>query len=229
MSLRHYVTQTCTMKSGTDIEADVIRELLWAPDVNHKDVAVKATGGLVTLSGFVGSYREKNAVESAAERVQGITDLINNIEVRLAPADSVADPEISRDALAAIKRALPALWRQVSAQVHQGRVTLEGELEWFFQRYAVESALRPLNGIVAISNLITIRPSMAPTGIKPLIEDAFRRSSAVDGGHISVDANGSEVTLRGSARSLLAREEALRMAWSAPGVTLVRNEIAVES
>jgi osmotically-inducible protein OsmY len=217
------------MKFSQDIEADVIRELLWAPDVNEKDVAVKATGGLVTLSGFVGSYREKNMVESAAKRVEGITELINNIEVRLAATDAMADSEISREALAAIKQALPALWRHVSVQVHQGRVTLEGELEWFFQRYAVEGALRPLDGIVAISNLITVKPSVAPTGIKRLIEDALRRSSAVDGAQIAVDASGSEITLRGSARSLLARDEALRMAWSAPGVTLVRNEIAVES
>lgn len=217
------------MKFSKDIEADVIRELLWAPDVNEKDVAVKATGGLVTLSGFVGSYREKNMVESAAKRVEGITELINNIEVRLVATDAIADSEISREALAAIKQALPALWRHIRVQVHQGRITLEGELEWFFQRYAVEGALRPLDGIVAISNLITIKPSMAPTGIKRLIEDALRRSSAVDGAQIAVDANGSEITLRGSARSLLAREEALRMAWSAPGVTLVRNEIAVES
>lgn len=229
MRLRCFLKHTCTMKFGADIEADVTRELLWAPDVNEKDVAVKATGGLVTLSGFVGSYREKNAVEAAAKRVEGITELINNIEVRLAATDTVADSEISRGALAAIERALPALWRHIRVQVHQGRVTLEGELEWFFQRYAVESALRPLDGIVAISNLITIKPSMAPNGIKRLIEDAFRRSTAVDGGHISVDVDGSEITLRGSARSLLAREEALRMAWSAPGVTLVRNEIAVDS
>jgi osmotically-inducible protein OsmY len=215
------------MRSDRDIEEDVTRELGWAPDIDAKDVAVKVTDGLVTLTGFVRSYLERNTAEFAVKRVVGVAGIANDIEVRLAAHNAATDPEIAREALAAIKHALPLLCERIRVLVNQGRITLEGELEWHFQREAAERAICSLKGVVAVRNLICIKPCVGPAEIKHRIEDAFRRSAAVDADRITVDADGGEVVLRGRVRSWLERDEAQRTAWSAPGVYFVRNEITV--
>jgi osmotically-inducible protein OsmY len=216
------------MRGDQDIQKDVVDELQWAPDVNDQDIAVKVTDGVVSLTGFVRNYLERNTAEFAAKRVLGVRAIANDIEVSLPSQDALPDPAIARDALAAIRRELPLFCEQLRVLVHQGHITLEGEVEWDFQRNAIERAVRGLKGVTAISNIIRIKPRIAPTDIKRRIEEAFHRSGAVDANHISVDANGGEVILRGKVRSWSEREEAQRMAWSAPGVAVVRNEILIE-
>jgi osmotically-inducible protein OsmY len=216
------------MRGDQDIQKDVVDELQWAPDVNDQDIAVKVTDGVVSLTGFVRNYLERNTAEFAAKRVLGVRAIANDIEVSLPSQDALPDPVIARDALAAIRRELPLFCEQLRVLVHQGHITLEGEVEWDFQRNAIERAVRGLKGVTAISNIIRIKPRIAPTDIKRRIEEAFHRSGAVDANHISVDANGGEVILRGKVRSWSEREEAQRMAWSAPGVAVVRNEILIE-
>jgi osmotically-inducible protein OsmY len=156
----------------------------------EKDIAVKVTGGVVTLTGFVRSYLEKNAA-------------------------------------ATVRRELPSFENKVKVLVHHGWVTLEGEVEWYFQRDAIESPIRRIKGVIGVNNLIGIKPRVTPTEVKRRIEDAFKRSAAVDAAQISVAADGGEVTLRDKVRSWIERDEAQRTAWSAPGVSVVRNEISV--
>jgi osmotically-inducible protein OsmY len=217
------------MRTDRAIERDVANELRWSPDVDDRDIAVKVTGGVVTLTGLAQSYRDKSHAETAAKRVSGVVGIANDIEVRLAAMDARPDPDIARGAVAALKSELAQSADRIRVLVHQGRLTLEGDLEWYFQRDTAESAVRPLKGVVSVSNLISIKPLVAPADVKRCIEEAFRRSAAVDASHITVDAHGSEITLQGTVRSWTEREEAQRTAWSAPGVTSVRNEISVGS
>jgi osmotically-inducible protein OsmY len=215
------------MRTEQDIKKDVAQELLWAPDLDEKDIAVNVTGGVVTLTGFVRSYLQKNAAESAAKRVLGVAALANDIEVRLPASDSEPDPDIARDAIAAIRRELPLYADKIKVLVDRGWITLEGVVEWQFQRENIESSMRHLRGVIGVSNLIAIKPRVAPTEVKRLIGEAFHRNATVDAARITVDADGSTVTLRGKVRSWIEREEAQRTAWSAPGVAAVKNEIAV--
>jgi osmotically-inducible protein OsmY len=152
-----------------------------------------------------------------------------DIEVRFESAARPSGPEIARSAAAAIKLQLPLAWQNVKALVDEGRLTLEGEVPWNYQRVRAECAVRALLGVRSVSNQIKIKPPVAPCEIKHCIEDAFRRSAQVDANRITVEANGGEITLKGKVRSSAEREAAQETAWSVPGVMTVRNQIAVRA
>jgi len=216
------------MKSDEEIKRDVEAELRWNPQIDDTDIAVKVNGGEVTLSGFTRTYYEKYQAEQVGRRVKGVAALANDIRVKIA-AGGPSDPEIARAALTALRFALPYSAEQIKPTVTDGRVSLSGEVEWQFQREAAETAIRHLDGVVGVTNDIHIRPRVAPADIKRRIEEAFRRTAEIDAQHISVDADGSEVTLRGEVRSWAERDQAQHTAWSAPGVSLVRNSLTVRT
>jgi osmotically-inducible protein OsmY len=215
------------MKSDTEIERDVKEELQWDPDLDATDIAVSVKGGVVTLTGFVKSYTDKYEAEAAAKRVAGVIAIANDIEVRMPSVDERPDPEIAREAAAAIKAQLPISSEKIKVVVKNGWVTLEGEVEWQYQRQTAENAVRRLKGVKGVTNLIQLKPHAAPSEIKRKIQDAFRRNAEIDANRIIVEANGSEVILKGTVRSWVEREEAERAAWAAPGVTKVIDQIVV--
>ena len=215
------------MKSDSEIERDVKDELTWNPDLDATDIAVSVKKGVVTLTGFVRSYLDKFEAEAAAKRVAGVVAVANDIEVRMPSVDERPDPEIARDAVAAIKSQLPISSEKIKIVVKNGWITLEGEVEWQYQRSTAEQAVRRIKGVKGVSNTIKLKPQARPSEIKRKIQDAFRRSAEVDANRIIVEADGGVVTLKGTVRSWIEREEAERVAWSAPGVTNVVDQIVV--
>jgi osmotically-inducible protein OsmY len=215
------------MRTDADIEKDVRAELKWSPEIDETDIAVKVKGSVVMLTGFVHALFEKYRAETAAARVAGVAGVANDIEVRFTSEERRPDPEIARDAVAAIQGKLSGAGDRIKVLVDQGRITLEGKVEWQFQREQAENAVLGLAGVRHVENLIQITPKVSPGDIRRQIASAFRRSAEVDAGTISVSAEGAEVTLRGQVRSWAERQEAQRTAWSAPGVSRVVNEIAV--
>ena len=215
------------MKTDSEIERDVKTELGWNPDLNSTDIAISVKNGVVTLAGFVPRYIDKYEAEKAAKRVASVLAVANDIEIRLPAIDQRPDPEIARDAVAAIKNQLPFSYEQIKAVVRNGWVTLEGDVEWQHQRQTAERAVRPLKGVKGIINDIKIRPRVEPSDIKQKIQEAFRRSAEVDANQIIVETSGGEVILKGKVRSWVERDEAERVAWRAPGVTKVEDRIVV--
>lgn len=217
------------MTSDNVIKQDVEAELKWSPDIDDTDIAVKVNAGEVTLSGFVDSYLAKYHAEIATRRIKGVHAVANDIVVR--PLSSApTDPEIARAAVEALKTELPVAWEDIKPVVKDGHVGLEGSVEWHYQRERAEGAVRALAGVVSVRNSIKIRPAaLAPENIKHRIEEAFRRLAQIDADRIVVDTSGSEVSLRGEVRSWSERDQAQRSAWSAPGVTHVKNELTVRS
>jgi osmotically-inducible protein OsmY len=215
------------MRSDIDIKRDVEDELRWDPDVHSDDIAVAAKEGVVTLAGFVRSYGQKLQAEADAKRVAGVLAVANDIEVRLPVIDQRPDPEIARDVVAALKAQLPYSWEAIKAVVKSGWVTLEGQVEWHYQRERAESAIERIKGVKGVTNSIQVKPRVAPSEVKHKIEEAFRRSAEIDANNVTVEALGSEVVLRGRVRSWAERREAERAAWVAPGVTKVDNRIII--
>jgi osmotically-inducible protein OsmY len=215
------------MRSDSEIERDVREELKWDPDLDASDIAVSVKDGVVTLAGFTPSYADRLEAEAAAKRVAGVLAVANDIEVRLPAIDQRPDPDIARDAVAALKAELPISYDRIKLTAKDGWITLEGAVEWQYQKTTAENAVRRVKGVKGVTNVVTVKPKVEPSELQRKIMEAFKRNAEVDANRITVEANGSEVILKGTVRSWIEREEAERVAWSAPGVTRVEDRIVV--
>jgi osmotically-inducible protein OsmY len=215
------------MRLDSDIRRDVEDELRWDPDIDATDIAVAVNNGVVALTGFVRSYSQRTQAERDAKRVAGVLGVANDIEVRLPVIDQRPDPDIVRDAVSALKSELPYSSENIKVIAKDGKITLEGTVEWNYARERAESAVKRIRGVKGVTNSITLKPKVAPYEVRRKIEDAFRRSAEIDASRVTVEANGSEVVLRGTVKSWAEREEAERAAWAAPGVTKVDNRVTI--
>ncbi|HVW69253.1 MAG TPA: BON domain-containing protein [Steroidobacteraceae bacterium] len=215
------------MKSDSEIQRDVQAELHWDPQIDETDVVVAVDSGVVSLDGFVKHYTEKEEAEVAAKRVAGVAGVANDIEVRVPNLDQKPDPDIARASLAAIRSRLPFAAEHVRVIVKNGWVTLEGQVEWQYQKLAAEDGVRALAGVRGLTNHIEISPQVRPSEVKKKIEQAFRRHAEIDAARVMVEAHDDEVILKGSVRNWQERTEAERIAWAAPGVRKVDDRLTI--
>jgi osmotically-inducible protein OsmY len=215
------------MKTDSQIKTDVEAELQWTPEIDEAGIAVKAADGVVTLIGFVASFAEKHAAVVAAKRVIGVAGVADELEVRLSPKQAASDPDIAREAVAALRADMPFVHDKIKVVVDEGLVVLEGRLDWGYQREQAGTAVRNLRGVKGVTNLITVQPRVVPAEVRRKIQSAFMRNAQLDANRIAIEAKDGEVVLRGTLSSWAEVEEAQRTAWSAPGVSHVRSELKV--
>jgi len=219
---------TVVEKTDTELKTDVLAELKYEPNVNITDIGVLVKDGAVSLTGFATSYGEKWNAVSATKRVAGVRAIADDIVVKLPSSLVRTDGDIGSAAATGISwyTSIPA--SAVSIVVRDGWITLEGELEYGYQRSDAEENVKYLAGVKGVTNLITIKSSLKATDVKGLIEMAFERSALLDAEKVRVETSGHNVILRGKVRNFAEHDEAARVAWSAPGVWSVENLIEVK-
>ncbi|MGV1914260.1 BON domain-containing protein [Rhizobium sp. 22-785-1] len=214
------------MQTDKHLQKAVTEELSWEPSINAAHIGVTADNGVVTLTGHVNTYIEKQAAEKATRRVKGVKAVAEEIEVKLAFDVQRTDADIAAAALNRLEWDVEVPDDAIRVKVEKGWVTLTGEVEWHFQKLAAERDVRALLGVVGVSNQTSIKPRVNEKNISEDIRHALHRSR-FDAKTISVSAKGGEVHLTGSADSWYDRQLAGSTAWAAPGTTNVQNDITI--
>lgn len=220
------------MKTSEELQQDVMAEIKWEPQLYNvaNEIGVSVKDGVVTLSGVVDTYAKKLAAERAAQRVSGVKVVAVDLEVKVPTSIMKTDTEIAL----AIRNAL--LWNsnvtedKIEVKVDKGWVTLDGTVEWEFERRSAKEAIDELAGIRGITNNIVVKArEINEKDIKKKINAAFHRSATIDSSSIRVEVTGNTITLFGTVRSWAEKEEAEKVAWASPGVFNVENKIFIDT
>lgn len=216
------------MKTDLQIQQDVLDQLKWEPLLNAAEIGVSVNNGVVTLSGLVDSYAKKIAAENSAKKISGVKAVAEDIEVKIPSTQHKTDTEIAETVLHSLRWHTSIPEEKIKVEVEDGVVTLEGEVDWAYQRDAARTAVENLTGVKMVLNATTVKPLLTIENVKRKIRAALHRSATIHGQNILVDIMGDKVILRGKVRSFAEAEDAKCAAWSAPGVTKVENDLEIE-
>ncbi|HSP16550.1 MAG TPA: BON domain-containing protein [Thermoanaerobaculia bacterium] len=219
------------MSRAEDLELrqDVLEELEFDPSVDARTIGVSVEEGIVTLTGHVASYAERTSAEKIVKRVTGVEGVANELGVSLPALAERDDTDIARSAANALEWNASIPRDRIKASVTKGWITLDGDVDWHYQKRAAEDTVRNLTGVRGVTNKVDVTPKDARVGdIKEKIMASLRRTAEVDAKRIDVEASDGTVTLSGTVSSWGEREDAVNAAWSAPGVNSVVDHIRVQ-
>jgi osmotically-inducible protein OsmY len=217
------------MKTNEELQRDVQNAIKWEPLLNAAEIGVTVKDGVVTLSGSVDNYSKKSEAETAAKNVAGVKVVVENIELRFHNNWTKKDDgEIAAEIITAFKWNWKVQADTIKVKVEKGWVTLEGTAYWNYQREAAYETVKKLAGVTGVVNNVTIKPFSEDEVEKKDIEDALKRNWSINDETIDVTVAQHKVTLNGEVDSWYQKDEAERIAWNAPGVWHVDNQLLVE-
>jgi osmotically-inducible protein OsmY len=204
----------------------VVRELERDPQVRAAHIGVSAYDGAIALTGQVVAYPEKLAAVRAAERVNGVRAIADEIQVNL-PGSSHEDDTAIAEHISRQMHWNVVVPDTVTAEVHHGHVTLRGTVQSNYQQHAVEGPIELVRGVCSVTNLITTEPSgtLIAGEIGRRVDDAL--ANLADLRSVRVSTHNGSVRLEGHVRTLAERRVAERTAGSIPGVDRLRNDIVI--
>lgn len=217
------------MKTDALLRKQVLDELDWDPSVQANRVGVSVKDGVVELSGHLDTFAEKQAVERAVQRVAGVRALAVALDVALDPRHQRSDADIAAAVETAFQWHALIPQDRIQVRVEKGTVTLSGEVDWHYQRHDAEVVVQSITGVVGLNNQIQLRPRDGTQYVAQRIHAALARYAEEEAKKIAITVNADTAILRGTVLSLAEREAAQAAAWSAPGISRVVNEIAVQS
>jgi len=216
------------MKSNAELQQDVQNAIKWQPLLNAAEIGVTAKDGVVSLTGVVDTYANKIEAEDAAKNVAGVSALVEKIEIKYPSSYTKTNAEIATEVLTALKARWDVPKDKVKVKVEAGWITLTGELGWNYQKEAAKDAIKSLMGVTGVTNDITIKSESTESVEKTTIENALKRNWAFYDNDVRVQVLGHVARLTGTVDSLYQKNEAGRIAWNAPGVWAVDNELVVD-
>ncbi len=213
--------------SDITLRNTILDELDFQPNIDAAHIGVSVENGIVTLSGHVKSYAQKISAERAVKAIKGVRAVAEEIQVRLDKGAGTDDDTIANRAVNIISWRSDTPAGDIKVVVQKGWVTLEGQVDWQYQKEVAESAVRKLSGVVGVDNRITLRPRVEAVDIQRSIEEALKRNAEVDAKAIRIKVDGSVVKLEGRVHFWREREIAERAAWSVPGVSKVEDQLLI--
>ncbi len=211
--------------SDLSLRKAILEELEFQPQIDAASIGVAVENGVVTLSGHVSSYDQKVSAERAVKAIKGVRAVAEEIEVRLHKGAGTADDTIATRALNIINWSADVPTNAVKVIVQNGWITLEGEVDWQYQKETVEKAVRKLSGVLGVNNRLTLSPRVDIVDIRKRIEEALKRNAEVDAKDIHVKVDGDVVRLDGKVHLWRERKLVERAAWSVPGVMRVEDHL----
>ena len=215
-------------KEGKALRTHVLDELEWTPSVDAEDIGVAVSDGIVTLTGRVLSYAQKRAAERAVLRVSGVEGVANDLTVKIPDKFERSDTDIAKAARRAIEWHSQLPTDKIKVKVDDGWVTLEGMVNWNYQRNRAAQAVRYLTGVRGVTNQLNVRSRPMPNDVREKIRKALERQAGKETDRLSITVDDGTVTLKGTVDSWADREEIERAVWSAPGVRKVKNNLKVD-
>lgn len=216
------------MKSNEELQKDVQEAIKWEPLLHAAEIGVTVKDGIVTLTGTVDNFIKKQEAETATKKVVGVNAIVEKIEIKFKGSLKIDDDENAKDALNALKWDWQVPHDTIKVKIEEGWVTLTGEVRWNYQKDAAKKAVSSLHHIKGVTNDIVIKAETADQIEQKDIEEAIARTWSIDNSDIQVKVNGHKVTLNGTVESLFQKDEAARIAWNAPGIWHLENNLVVE-
>jgi osmotically-inducible protein OsmY len=215
------------MTKDIEIQKDVMEELKSIPLINASEIGVSVKNGVVTLSGTADSYPKKIAIERAVKKLNGVKAVAEDIKVYLTEKHQKTDSEIAHMAMRVIEWSVHPI-NDLKVLVEDSCITLEGNVDWDFQRKSVTKVLGNIVGVKKIINNLTLAHKPTSSEVKHKIQAAFVRSANIDADKINITTEGNKVTLTGKINNWIEYEEAERSVWATPGVSVVENKLELE-
>ncbi len=216
------------MKTNEILQRNVLEAIQWEPLLHATEIGVIVNDGIVTLTGTVDSYAKKLEAENAAKKVAGVKAIVEEIKIDYGHYDFTTDEEIAKEVIDAFESSYTIPEDKLKIKVEKGWVTIFGDVNWYYQKEAARNAILNLKGVRGVTNNIEIIPDAKDEIEKKAIEKALRRNWAINYDDIDIVIEGNKVTLQGVVDSYYEKDEAERIAYNAPGVWSVNNELVVD-
>jgi len=218
------------MRTNEEIYTDIMDKLDFEPSLDNSNIAIAVKDGVVMLSGTVNNLLEKRIAERAVKSIADVKAIANELEVNIAAKFQHSDAELASAAVNALQWDVAVPEEHIQVAVEEGRVTLTGTVDWWYQRNNAEKTIRRLTGVKSVNNQIVIKQPKIEAKVKNVktqIMREFQRNAAIDANNIEVTLEDSKIILNGTVRSWAESYEAARGAWSVPGITEVENHLSI--
>lgn len=217
------------LKTDDELRDAVKRELTWETRVAEQAIAVQVEQQIVTLEGTVSNWAERLTAEEAAHRVVGVHDVVNRLDVRLNEDEACSDVELLQAVRSALDWDVLIPKTRIRSTVNEGRVVLEGHVDFCSQRDDAARAVRNIRGVRGVLNRIEVRPSAhSPHSVQKAIEAALERRAERGARRINLDVHDGKVILSGVVHSWAERQSVVGAAKGTPGVRSVDDRLSVE-